>query len=91
MHAVIGRVRIKPGHEDETRAMIADHGISMIRGMAGSSDAYWSRSIEHGDLIQHSFWLFDTAETRELPKRPSTRSGICRKPPRPSSMWMCAR
>jgi hypothetical protein len=24
MHAVIGRVNIKPGHEDETQAMIAD-------------------------------------------------------------------
>ena len=62
MHAVIGRVRIKPGHEDETRAMIGDHGIAMIRGMAGSSGGYWCRSAEDGDLVQHSFWLFDTEE-----------------------------
>jgi hypothetical protein len=35
MHAVIGRVKIKPGHEDETRDMITDHGIPALRGMAG--------------------------------------------------------
>ena len=28
MYAVIGRLKIKPGHEDETRAMIANHGIA---------------------------------------------------------------
>jgi hypothetical protein len=83
MHAVIGRVKIKPGHEDETRAMITDHGISMVQGMAGSSGAYWSRSVEHGDLIQHSFWLFDTEENaraaeatftmlRDMPEAPAT-------------------
>jgi hypothetical protein len=37
MHAVIGRVKIKPGHEDETRAMIANHGVAMVQGMAGAS------------------------------------------------------
>jgi len=82
MHAVIGRVRIKPGHEDETRAMITDYGISMVRGMAGSSSGYWSRSTEDGDLIQHSFWLFDTEENaraaeatfttlRDMPEAPA--------------------
>jgi hypothetical protein len=60
MHAVIGRVKIKPGHEDETLAMIADHGVAMLHGLPGSSGAYWSRSTRDGDLIQHSFWLFDT-------------------------------
>jgi hypothetical protein len=83
MHAVIGRVKIKPGHEDETRAMIAEHGVAMIQGMAGSSGAYWSRSTDAGDLIQHSFWLFDTADNaraaeatfntlREMPDAPAT-------------------
>jgi hypothetical protein len=72
MYAVIGRVMIKPGHEDATRAMIADHGISMVRGMA-----------EDGDLVQHSFWLFDTEENaraaeatfttlRDMPEAPAT-------------------
>ncbi len=60
MHAVIGRVQIKVGHEDETRQMIDDHGVAMLQGMAGSSGGYWSRSTNDGDLIQHSFWLFDT-------------------------------
>ena len=62
MHAVIGRVKIKPGYEDETLAMIADHGVAMVQGMAGASGGYWSRSTLDGDLIQHSFWLFDTEE-----------------------------
>jgi hypothetical protein len=41
MYAVIGRVKIKPGHEEETRSMIAEHGVAMIRGMAGSAGAYY--------------------------------------------------
>ena len=83
MHAVIGRVKIKPGHEDETQAMIADHGVAMIRGMTGASGGYWSRSVDGGELIQHSFWLFDTednaraAETtfntlRDMPDAPAS-------------------
>ncbi len=62
MYAVIGRVKIKPGHEDETRAMIAEHGIAMVHGMPGSVCGYWARNVVDGDLIQHSFWVFDTAE-----------------------------
>ncbi len=62
MYAVIGRVKIKPGHEGETRAMVADHGIAMVEGMTGSSGGYWSRTTNGSDVIQHSFWLFDTEE-----------------------------
>jgi hypothetical protein len=62
MHAVIGRVKIKPGHEDETLAMIGEHGVGMVRDMAGSRGGYWARSLDEGDLIQHSLWLFDTEE-----------------------------
>ncbi len=47
-------MKIKPGHEDETQAMIDNQGAAMVRGMAGSAD--------DGELIQHSFWLFDTEE-----------------------------
>ena len=83
MYAVIGRVKIKPGFEDETRAMIAEHGIAMLQGMAGSSGGYWSRSADDGDLIQHSFWLFDNEENartaeatfialRDMPEAPAT-------------------
>ena len=83
MHAVIGRVQIKPGHEDQTRQMISDHGVAMLQGMAGSSSGYWSRSTNDGDLIQHSFWLFDTEEDaraaeatfntlRDMPEAPAT-------------------
>ena len=62
MHAVIGRVKLKPGREDEQREMIAKHGIPALQGMAGWLSGYWSRSFNDGDLIQHSFWLFDTEE-----------------------------
>ena len=62
MHTVIGRVKLKPGREDEQREMIAKHGIPALQGMAGWSSGYWSRSINDGDLIQHSFWIFDTEE-----------------------------
>ena len=41
--------------------MIAEHGVAMIQGLAGSSGAYWVRAVD-GELIQHSFWLFDTEE-----------------------------
>jgi hypothetical protein len=81
MYAVIGRVKIKPGHEEGTRAMITEHGVAMIQGMVGSADAYWARAVD-GELIQHSFWLFDTEENarraeatfnslREMPEAPA--------------------
>jgi hypothetical protein len=83
MHAVIGRVKIKPGREDETLAMIAEHGVAMLQGMAGSGGGYWARFNDGGDVIQHSFWLFDTeanaqaAEVtfntlRDMPEAPAT-------------------
>jgi hypothetical protein len=83
MHAVIGRVKIKPGSEDETLAMIASHGVAMVQAMTGASGGYWSRSTDDGDLIQHSFWLFDTEENartaeatfntlRDMPEAPAT-------------------
>jgi hypothetical protein len=82
MHAVIGRVKIKPGRADETLAMIGDRGVVMLKGMAGSAGGYWARSLG-GDIIQHSFWLFDTEENaraaeatfnqlRDMPGAPAT-------------------
>jgi hypothetical protein len=63
MFAVVGRVQIKPGHEDVTRQMIADHGVGMFREMSGAHHAYWSRPTDGPpQLVQHSFWLFDTEE-----------------------------
>ena len=54
MYAVIGRVKIKPGHSDETLAMICDHGRPMLQGMTGSNGGYWARTVDGEDLIQHS-------------------------------------
>ena len=64
MYALIGRVEIKPGKEEETRSMIGERGVAMLQGMAGSAGGYWARTLE-GDIIQHSFWLFDTRRTLE--------------------------
>jgi hypothetical protein len=83
MHAVIGRVTIKPDRADEALAMVGDKGVAMLGGMAGSAGGYWARSLDNGDLVQHSFWLFDTqdnaraAETtfnqlRNMPDAPAT-------------------
>jgi hypothetical protein len=82
MHAVIGRVKIKPDRADEALAMIEARGVAMLRDMAGSTGGYWARSLE-GDIIQHSFWLFDTEENaraaettfnrlRDMPDAPAT-------------------
>ena len=75
MYAIVGCVTIKPGHEEQTRTMIAEHGVAMVQGMAGSSRAYWARTID-SRLVQHSFWLFDT-ETRDVPRRRSAACGRC--------------
>jgi hypothetical protein len=65
MHAVIGRVKIDPNRSDETLAMIAEGGVGMARGLAGSAGGYWARALDGGDIIQHSFWLFDTEENAQ--------------------------
>ena len=83
MYAVIGRVMIKPGHEEETLKMIGERGVAMVKGFPGSRGGYWARTIDGEDLIQHLFWLFDdeegarTAEAtaltlREMPDAPAT-------------------
>ena len=91
MHAVIGRVKIKPGHEDETQAMIANNGIAMVHGMPGSCGGYWSRNIDNGDLIQHSFWLFDSEENaRSAESIFNTLRNMPEARP-PSSAWKCVR
>jgi hypothetical protein len=82
MHAVIGRVKIKRDRAEEALSMISERGVAMLQGMAGSAGGYWARNLE-GDIIQHSFWLFDTEENaraaeatfntlREMPDAPAT-------------------
>src|SRR5262245_10758133 len=63
MYALVGRVEIKPGQEDETATMAREHGPALVGGLAGSKSAYWARALNGaGALIQHSFWLFETEE-----------------------------
>jgi hypothetical protein len=42
--------------------MIAERVPRCSRGMAGSNGDYWARTLGEGDIIQHSFWLFDSEE-----------------------------
>jgi hypothetical protein len=70
MFALLGQVRIKPGREDETAAMAREHGPGLVSGMPGSRAAYWARSHDdHGDVVQHSFWLFETEEDARAAER----------------------
>jgi hypothetical protein len=66
MFAVVGRVRIKPGQEDLTHAMIGEHGVPMLHDMAGSAGGYWARAREGNELVQHSFWLFDNEDNARV-------------------------
>jgi hypothetical protein len=62
MYAVIGRVKIKPDRADEALSMLAERGVAMVQGMEGSAGGYWARALDQDEIIQHSFWLFDTEE-----------------------------
>jgi hypothetical protein len=54
----------------------------MLSGMSGSTGGYWARAVE-GELVQHSFWLFENEEDaraaeatfntlRDMPDAPAT-------------------
>ena len=82
MYALIGRARIKPGHEEETKVMARERGPDLVRGLSGNA-ASWARPAQgEGELVQHSLWLFGseadarTAEAtfnslREMPDAPA--------------------
>jgi hypothetical protein len=68
MYALIGRVKIKEGHEVETLAMIKEGGVPYVQSLPGFSSGYWTRNVD-GELIQHSFWLFETEEGARAAER----------------------
>jgi hypothetical protein len=83
MYAVIGRVKIAPGHEQETLAMIDRGGVALVKGFSGSRGGYWARTLDGDEVIQHSFWLFENEDgaraaeatykgLREMPDAPAT-------------------
>jgi hypothetical protein len=63
MHALIGRVRLVSGREDEALKLIKDHGEALVRNMPGAVAGYWARTVE-GD-IQHAVWIFDSRENAQ--------------------------
>ena len=60
MHALIGRVRLVPGREDEALKLLHERGEAMVRAMTGAIVGYWARTV--GGDIQHAFWVFDSLE-----------------------------
>lgn len=84
MFALIGRVQLKPGREDEALAMISEGGVAMLRSMSGSEAGYWARNLD-GDAIQHSVWLFDTEENAR--KAEKTFSSLREMPEAPASFF----
>ena len=82
MFALVGSVRIKPGHEEETAMMARDHGPALVGGMSGSKIASWARAIGASDgTIQHSFWLFETEADARAAETCSTHYATCRSRP----------
>jgi hypothetical protein len=82
VHALIGRVNLKPERADEALTMLRENGAAMLQGMTGSAGGYWARNVD-GDSIQHSFWLFETEQDartaeamfirlRDMPDAPAT-------------------
>jgi hypothetical protein len=82
MHSVIGRVIIKPDRADEALSMLRSGGAGLLQTLDASA-GYWSRGFDGTDLIQHSFWLFETEELaraaeamfgtlRDMPDAPAT-------------------
>jgi antibiotic biosynthesis monooxygenase (ABM) superfamily enzyme len=90
-YAVIGRVTIKPGHEQETLAMIESGGVAMVNGFPGSQGGYWARRIAGEDLVQHSFWLFENEEALARQRRRTRHSVNCQTHPQRSSLSRYAR
>ena len=91
MYAVIGRVKIKPDHADETRLMIGERGVAMLKGMDGSIEGYWAPTVDSGDIIQHSVWLFDTEENARSAEATFNTLRGCPTHQRSSSASTCAR
>ena len=87
MYAMVGRVEIKPGHEDETAMMAREHVPTLVGGMPGNKTAYWARAVDdRGKLIQHSFWLFETEQDARAAEIASTHCGRCDRRQRSSSV-----
>jgi hypothetical protein len=66
--------------------MIGEQGAAMLQAMPGCAGGYWARTPQN-DIVQHSFWLFDTEENaraaerafsqlRDMPDAPATFMSI---------------
>ena len=91
MYAVIGRVKLKPGHEQESLAMIEERGVAMVRGFPAPVAA----SGRAPSTTANSFNALSGSSTTKQalgPPKPSIRR--CERCPtrrQRSSAWTCAR
>ncbi len=60
MHAVVGRVKIETGREDEARKLLHEFVVPSAKGLAGFAGGYWARSVD--DDSGNSLALFDSEE-----------------------------
>ena len=90
MHALIGRVQLKPGRADEALTMLNQHGAAMLHGMSGSA-AVTGRARSPGTSSSTPSGSSTRKRTPRRPRQRSTPCATCRTRPRPSSAPMSAR
>ena len=94
VYALIGRVEIKPGHEDETLNMLRDGGVSMLRAHGGVNRRVLGSPGRSGFRTASSSTPSGSLTLRptlEAPRRHFSRYAKCPTLPRRSSVWTCAR
>jgi len=60
MHAVVGRVKIETGREDEARKLLQEFAVPSAKGLAGFAGGYWARAVDED--TGNSMVLFDSEE-----------------------------
>jgi len=60
MHAVVGRVKIDTGREDEARKFLHEFVVPSAKGLAGFAGGYWTRALDED--TGSSLVLFDSEE-----------------------------
>ena len=60
MYAVVGRVKIEAGREDEAHKLLDDFVVPSAKTLTGFASGYWARALDED--IGNSLLLFDSEE-----------------------------